>query len=463
MNRLGLFFCFFCLCRLPSDFRTWNPPVLQETLPISDPDMAQDIGIDSQGNSYVTGYSYLDASNYDFITLKYDPQGQLLWESRLNGSANDADFAQCLVVCGDGGVIVAGHSSGIDSSLDATVVKYDASGRMLWSDRYDGPGGRDDYAYAAAVDSQGHVLVGGYCFGQNSEHDFLILKYTPLGKRLWTALYNPPRNRSDVVNALAVDARGYVTVTGVDRVQDTSYDFTTLNYCPDGKRNWLARYSGPGDALDSGQAVAVDPEGSVYATGFSDCGSREQTNIIAIKVGGDGQILWQTEYDGPAHLIDKPTALALDEKGRVYIAGISQGQDTAMDILLLAYSPEGKLLWETRYDGPVHGADKPHALAMDTRGCLVLAGYSRTEEGGRDALVIKCSPGGEILWAANHNGTGSGTDEAKAVAIDADGDIFVTGFSHEGSSGLDMLTLKYDASGRLLWKTGFSGTQAEIR
>ena len=437
-----------------------SPPQDDRATP-SDRDLAQDIGIDGRDNCYVTGYSFGGRTDYDFFTVKYSPRGERLWAARYDGTGGRADFAQCLSVCGDDGVVVAGHSSGDNSSLDATVVRYDGSGRLLWSDRYDGPAGRDDYLYASARDPSGNLLVGGYSMGRGTEHDYLLIRYAADGRRIWSARYNPPRNRDDILRALALDSRGNVVVTGVDRVRETSYDAATLKYSPDGRRAWLARYSGRGEAFDSGRNIAVDREGCVIMTGTSYTGGDTLYDSVTVKYSPDGGVEWTARYNSASSLMDRPRAVITAENGRIFVAGVSQGADTGADIVLLSYSPEGELLWEMRYDGPAHGADMPHAMALDQGGDIVLAGFSRVAERGRDAVVIKCRESGEMLWAARYNGTGSLTDEAKSVAVDSLGNILVTGFSHGGTSGLDAVTLKYDPDGRLLWETRYTGQANE--
>ena len=99
-------------------------------------DMAQDIAIDPEGNVYVTGYGFSPESHFDFLTLKYDSEGNLIWERRYNGPANGSDYGQALALDSEGSVYVVGHSNGIGTSMDATIVKYGLDGRLLWAKRY---------------------------------------------------------------------------------------------------------------------------------------------------------------------------------------------------------------------------------------------------------------------------------------------------------------------------------------
>lgn len=48
-------------------------------------DLAQALAVDSEGNVYVKGYSYGKGTDYDYLTIKYDPRGKRLWEARYLG------------------------------------------------------------------------------------------------------------------------------------------------------------------------------------------------------------------------------------------------------------------------------------------------------------------------------------------------------------------------------------------
>ena len=48
--------------------------------PGNDWDLAEAIAIDDSNNVYVTGCSWGDGTNLDYATVKYDPNGDELWE-----------------------------------------------------------------------------------------------------------------------------------------------------------------------------------------------------------------------------------------------------------------------------------------------------------------------------------------------------------------------------------------------
>ena len=82
-------------------------------------------------------------------------------------------------------------------SDDYATIKYDANGNQLWEAHYNGPGNATDRATALAVDAAGNVYVTGYSIGSSTSEDYATVKYDANGNQLWEARYNGPGNSRD--------------------------------------------------------------------------------------------------------------------------------------------------------------------------------------------------------------------------------------------------------------------------
>jgi hypothetical protein len=90
---------------------------------------------------------------------------------------------------------------------------------------------------------------------------------------------------SDIPIALAIDRDGEVFVTGYSDDSITlRFDRFTVAYSGSGTLLWTQRYNGTGNDDDSGNAIAVDEDYNVYVTGYSD-GTNGMADIVTMKYG----------------------------------------------------------------------------------------------------------------------------------------------------------------------------------
>jgi len=129
-----------------------------------------------------------------FTVLNIYSQVTQLWESRYNNGSTD----QCnaMTVDASGNVYVTG-TSGPLGTQDIATIKYNTSGALLWTKRYNGTAGGTDYGNSIAVDYLGNVFVTGKTWTSTSNYDVITIKHNSSGDTVWTRRYNGPRNGSD--------------------------------------------------------------------------------------------------------------------------------------------------------------------------------------------------------------------------------------------------------------------------
>src|SRR5262249_31612404 len=100
--------------------------------------------------------------------------------------------------------------------------------------------------------------------------------------------------------------------------------------------------------------------------------------------------------------------------------------------------------WVARYNGPANGEDGAKALAVDGDGNVYVTGLVR-DVSAYNYGTIKYSGTGNELWVALYDGpVHSGFNYAWAMTLDAARNVYVTGESYGDGTDQDYATIKYD-------------------
>ncbi len=421
-------------------------------------DVAEALAVDDAGNVYVTGYSWSGPwTAEDYATIKYDQQGSELWVATYNGPGSSEDWPFALALDDSGNVCVTGRSIGSETSWDYATIKYDSSGNELWVSRYAGPARHWDIATHIAVDDSGNVHVTGSSKGGGTDlldYDYATIKYDPDGTELWVRRYNGPSDLLDCPRGLALDENGNVFVTGVSWDSVTNgvlwqSDCATVKYDASGNQLWIQRYNALGDGIDEGRAMAIDGSGNVYVTGCSD-GSGTWWDYATIKYDSWGNQLWVRRYTGLGEFADDvPCAIALDASNDVNVTGYSRHNWCVPyngDYATVKYDSSGNQLWARRYEGTLELDDEARAMAVGSSGSVYVTGrvdYSYDSGVLGDYGTVGYDSEGNELWFQRYNGGAEGFDEAKAIAADDFGNVYVTGYSMDDNTHKDWVTIKY--------------------
>jgi hypothetical protein len=159
-----------------------------------------------------------------------------------------------------------------------------------------------------------------------------------------------------------------------------------------------------------------------------------------------GAHLWSTHFGGPTNGVDsaKPVGIVVDGSGASVVLGTLNGTASfgggsltsagGGDIYLVKYSATGGYLWSFRVGGPQN--EVPKGIAIDAAGNIVITGFfgGTVDFGGgpltgssASGFVAKYSPTGTHLWSRRLS-TGTGIlDEGTAVGVDGAGNVILAG------------------------------------
>ncbi|MHA6249646.1 SBBP repeat-containing protein [Pontibacter sp. CAU 1760] len=408
-------------------------------------DISRAIAVDNQGGVYVTGYSVGETGSSDFATIRYDAAtGEQAWASRFDEIVSTADRAIAVATDEDGNSYVTGTSSGGFSSI--TTIKYAPSGEQLWVVQYK----HNSIAAAIAVDNQGGVYVTGYSHGETGSPNYATVRYdAATGEQVWAKHYDG--GGSDVAVSIAVDNQGGVYITGSSYNSDyTTKDYATVRYdAATGEQVWVQRYDGPEDSLGEATAIAVDNQGGVYVTGYSYNSGFTGTDYATVRYdAATGEQTWVSRYSAATF----NAAIAVDNQGGVYVTGASYGADFILGYATVRYdAATGEQTWASRYEGVSYSL--AIAIAVDNTGGVYVTGESSNSGfTNKDYATVRYAAAtGEEIWASRYDG--GSDDQARAIAVDNQGGVYVTGYSSNSDfSGTNYATVRYAAAtGEQVW------------
>jgi hypothetical protein len=273
--------------------------------------------------------------------------------------------------------------------------------------------------------------------------DAFITKYLPDGTKAWTKLSNILGNDSFL--ALSSSSDGSIYASGFknssrDEINNSGgNDVYLIKYLSDGTKSWTQSIGTI--FTDEAYAVTTDAYGSIYVCGRTNGNLDGQVNngdydSFIIKYQADGVKIW-TKLLG-ASTTDEAYAIAVSKDGSIFVSGRTDGNLDGQtnnggvggyDAFITKYLPDGTKSW-TKLLGSIN-RDEAYAIAVGADGSVYVAGNTNGKldgqfnNGGYDGFVAKYLPDGTKAWT-KLVGTSS-KDEAFALSIGLDGAVFVSG------------------------------------
>ncbi|MDP1726564.1 MAG: SBBP repeat-containing protein [Bacteroidota bacterium] len=415
----------------------------------SQQDEAFGIATDSSGNIFITGYTQSTSAistsgahqtthgggSYDVFVAKYNASGGLQWASYYGGSSNEIGRAIATDV--NGNVYITGytqstlaistvgaHQNGYAGGIsDAFVVKFNAAGIRQWGTYYGGSG--VDEGDGITADTSGNVFISGYtqsssAISSSGAHqstfgggnDAFVVKFDASSARQWGTYYGGSGN--DGGYGIAVDANGNVCTTG-----------------------WTNSTSGISTSGAHQSALGGGTNGDAFIVQFNSSGVRQ----------------WGTYCGGSGD--DRGYGIVTDAGGNVCITGATYSASAISsfgahqttiggwnDAFVVKFNTSGVRQWGTYYGGS--GGESAYGIATDASGNLCITGYTSSSSaistsgayqtvysGVQDVFLVKFDSIGIRQWGSYFGG--SGNDWGTGVATSINGDICITGYTASSS------------------------------
>ena len=373
----------------------------------------------------VTGHG-----NTDAIIVKFDIDGNIVWKKHFGGS--NTDYFYAVTATPDGGFVAVGASGSFGNgdwtgvtgrgNQDATIVKFDADGNIVWKKNFGGSA-LDRFNAVTATPDGGFVAAG-------------TSEAASFGNGDW----------------VGVTGRG-------------NNDAIIVKFDNDGNTIWKKNFGGSGD--DHFKAVTATSDGGFVAAGYSSLPSfgngdwtgvtgRGGSDAIIVKFDNDGNTIWMKHFGGSAP--DYFNAVTATPDGGFVAAGYSSTDSFGngdwidvtgrggQDAIIVKFDADGNVVWKKNFGGS--DGDYFNAVTATPDGGFVAAGYSLPTSfgngdwtdpkrfmarGGQDAIIVKFDADGNVIWKKHFGG--SSADYFNAVTATTDGGFVVVGDSNTSSFG----------------------------
>lgn len=388
----------------------------------------------------------ISTSGKAYVVQKYDKNGNALWSASYGGSS-DACSPRAAAIDASGNLYVTGQCRDSQSRFAVVTLKYGPEGNLLWPAKYEET--VNVFAAALDVDASGNAVVTGFREHAASGMDFVTIRYDAAGSQLWAAVYDAGKFQdatwgyiasNDYPAAVGHDDAGNIYVHGTIRVHPANYpttQYATLKYDSSGRQLWASSFSATGDR-DGWSRMLVDPQGNVYVIGRS-----------LIKYDTYGTQQWAKGYDAAACFI--PSDAAFTPRGNIVVTGSGASYDcftglTSQDIWLqyftAQYNTSGNLLWSSTY--VEYNDARSVALTVDSAGNTYVTGSVGTSP---DKInTIKYDSSGKHIWSMQYQPSAANNTRmmtARSLAIDTKGNVYAAGKAYGKSYWPGTALIKY--------------------
>lgn len=298
-----------------------------------------DLVVGESGDIYVCADSSANAKDFG-LTLRYDADGNLRWAKKLVGGPGRRVGFRAMDSMPGGGVVEIGSIRGDDNFSDLIVVRYGASGELMYQVNYGSSTiGTPAAASDVAVDSVGNLYVtGSLLIPDFTGHGQALLtqKYTAMGELAWAQVIDATGGGQTGGHRIALDSQENVMVLGYTTNAGGSFRGLAVKYANDGSEEWRTQLMRSGSStvlLD----MKVDSSDNVVLCGYTGTNSQDSAAYVA-KLNAAGTKLWSTSYSGGDGQV-----VLLGTGGTINVAGVFIDPGTEIvSYLLLRYTADGR-------------------------------------------------------------------------------------------------------------------------
>lgn len=283
--------------------------------------------------------------------------------------------------------------------------------------------------------------------------DAIIAKVDRYGDPEWVKTYGG-ENYESAFNAKQTADGGYFFMGYTASIGQGLYDFWLVKLDQNGIVIWEKTYGTM--QSDIGLYGELTSDNGFVLLGSTVPEGRSDRDIWLVKTNASGDIEWSQTYGDS--LVQSASFLQQTQDGGFIILGENIGTANQTDIILIKTDGSGALEWQR--DLVYSGNDLPYAVKEIDDGYIIISTTTSMGQGEKDILLIKTDSGGSVIWERTYGG--SALEYGFDVQADNDGYVLVGATSSFGTMFYDLWIFKTDLTGAIVWEQIYSGENIDI-
>ena len=328
--------------------------------------------IDSSHNVIVCGSTYDPGPVLGFVTTKYDPDGNKLWQRFYDTFATD--LITSAATDKTGAVYVGGSSTNpFSGQTQFIVIKYSSDGNVLWQYSYTDIPGASTYLSKVLLDSSQNLLIfGSYVEPGTNESGLLAVRLDPDHNEIWNITWEA----------------GDYGYGGLDaRLMDDHIVFWAQNGSAEGLRFFAWQIDMNGQTIDTARTEPysdyfefgyyIDQSGNLYIGDYTGEYKISKFTPTGINEWNYDKLLGTVNPNGVSARL---RCVTTDAENAVYISGMFYYDDTLGLIGITSkLNSSGGLLWEHKIVFQGFGFTAPYKCKWISKNLLLVSGTISTD------------------------------------------------------------------------------------
>lgn len=377
------------------------------------------------------------------------------WVERYNGSDNSYDIANNLFLDEQSNVYVYGTTFNENTLTDISAFKYSSNGILIW--KYEYPSAEINNLQDVYKDASNYSYLTGYIV-DSSRIKLITMKLDPAGNSVWARVTAISNHETHISHSITVDNSNNVYVLlDARNVLTSRTDFIIVKYNSEGTIIAQKIFEGSADGDDNGIKILCDALGNIFA-GVNSFFTSSSADIVIYKLDPNLNEIYNKRINGQGNSDDGIVDMKLAYDNKILFTAKVAGAGSSSDIGTYKIdNSTGDILWQKFYNGVGNDIDLPYAMTTDLNNNILVTGYARNSHliQSEDVITLKYDAIGNLLWSKVYNDSVNGSDQGFSICTDVLGNVYIGGAGDHGNDHLAYLTLKYDSEGSFLWKGSY--------